>query len=277
MVSQFVMGIRTYNLSQRLRNVGLVILVLYVAICTAQWVSVLYRSATSNSAESQCRRVVNHARSFGAWTFYMVAIINDSIVTTISFRYLMKYYFSATTSVMSNVTEIMICDGLGYFVLLTVTNIFNLILLRTSEQTQSAAVSLSYVATWIMTQRILIDLHEASLKRQDRDEVVTITKSIKSPQEASHAIRTQFESNKDDDWTEPSLDGASSAERGEQPCVQVRVERTMRVEDHPWIVERGLLRSRVPGAEYESWSTATHDTRDEAIRAARDPTMVTIR
>jgi hypothetical protein len=210
----------------------------------------------------------------------MVAIINDSIVTAISFRYLAKYYFSATTSVISNVTETMICDGLGYFVLLTATNVFNLILFRMSEQTQSTDVSLSYVFTWIMTQRILIDLHDASVKRQSRDEVITISKSIKSAQAVSHAIRTQFESNKDDDWTDPSLDAMSSAERGEQPSVQVRVERTMRVEDHPWIVETGLLRSRVPGAElrsHESWSTATHDTRDEAIRAARDPMMVTIR
>jgi hypothetical protein len=90
-------------------------------------------------------------------------------------------------------------------------------------------------------------------------------------------MRSQFESNKEEDWTEPSLDVTSSAERGD---VQVRVERTLRVEDHPWLLERNMCRSRVPGHEWAtqgSWSTATHDTRDDEVRAMRDPMMVTIR
>ncbi|KIM79049.1 hypothetical protein PILCRDRAFT_823903 [Piloderma croceum F 1598] len=281
MVSQFVLGIRTYNLSQRSRPVGVVILALYVATCVAQWVANMYgRSPTLNSDATQCHRAMVHGLHTGPWVHYMVAIIYDTVVTAMSFRYLLKYYFSATTSLISRVTKMMMYDGLGYFVLITATNVFNLVLYRTSEDTQGAGVSLSYVATWIMTQRILIDLNEASVERRNRDSFVTISKTIESAEVVSAAVRAQFESDKDEVWTEPSLDVTSSAERGEQLNVQVRVERTLRVEDHPWLLERGICRSRRTESAWASagsWSTATHDTRDERIRAMRDPTMVTVR
>jgi len=281
MVSQFVLGIRAYNLSQRSRPVGAVILVLYIATCVAQWVANMYgRTPALNSDGTQCHRTMVYGLHTGPWIHYMVAIIYDTVVTAMSFRYMLKYYFSATTSLISRVTKMMMYDGLGYFVLITATNIFNLVLYRTNEDTQGAGVSLSYVATWIMTQRILIDLNEASVERRNRDSFVTISKTIKSADIVSAAIRAQFESDKDEVWTEPSLDVTSSAERGEQLNVQVRVERTLRVEDHPWLLERGICRSRRTESAWvsaESWSTATHDTQDERIRPMRDPMMVTVR
>jgi hypothetical protein len=52
------------------------------------------------------------------------------------------------------------------------------------------------------------------------------------------------------------------------------------VEDHPWLLERGICRPRRTESAWVSagtWSTATHDTRDEQIGAMRDPMMVTVR
>lgn len=284
MISQLILGIRAYNLSRRSRRVGITLLALYLVTCTVQWVCNMYdRTVSLNSDGTQCHRSVNDGKGhFPPWLFYMAAIIYDSIVTAISFRYLLKYYFSAMTSVVLKITEVMICDGLGYFVLLTATNIFNLILFRTNEQTQAAGASLSYISTWIMTQRILIDLNEASIERQKKESLVTITRTVTSAPDVRRAIRSQLESNKEEeeDWTEPSLDVTSSAERGERLDVEVRVERTLNVQEHPWLLGRNLYRSRVPGHECETqdtWSTATHNTRDDAIRATRDPMMVTIR
>lgn len=153
-----------------------------------------------------------------------------------------------------------------------------------------------------MTQRLLIDLNgmytlyhrpvrssflfpcslsEASIKRQKQDSFLTFTRTIESAPDVSRAIRAQFETNKEEVWTEPSLDAPSSAERGRGALgVQVRIERTLQVEDHPWLLEREMCRPRRAGTECAtqgSWSTATHNTRDDEIRAMRDPMMVTIR
>jgi len=110
----------------------------------------------------------------------------------------------------------MIYDSLGYFVLITASNVINLILFLTNQQTQSAAVSLSYLSIWIMTQRILIDLHEASMQYQDGD-VFTTTPSTVKTSPALRRVETPTESNKNKEWTEPSLGAIHSAEHGEAP------------------------------------------------------------
>jgi hypothetical protein len=166
------------------------------------------------------------------------------------------------------------------------------------------SISLSFSATWIMSQRILIDLHgtylrlsayppncshlphkiEASIKHQNGDKSFAFTnKSTPPVRRVSCAIQTQLGSK---DWTKPSPDAdqMNSTERGEQQRlerdVHVRIQQPMTFRDHPWLAEMGLCMSRITGAELvscNSWATATHDTRDEEIRAARDPMMVTIR
>jgi hypothetical protein len=150
-----------------------------------------------------------------------------------------------------------------------------------------------------MSQRILIDLHgtylrpsphhpiilicphktEASIKHQNGDESFTFShKTTPPPRQARRPMQSQFESK---EWTGPSIDAENSAERGEpQSERHVRIQEPMRVRDHPWLAEMGLSRSRTSRVEpvsYNSWSTATHDTRDEEIRAAMDPMMLTIR
>jgi len=284
MISQFILGIRTYNLSQRSRWIGGTLLLLYVGTCTLQWVSDIYGNITGQVVFANgiyCHRV-SAETEFGNWIHYMVAIIYDSIVTAISFWYLLKYYFTSSSSLISRVTGIMMVDGLSYFVLLTVTNVINMILFRSGAQMQAAAAPLSFVATWIMTQRLLIDLHAAT-ERENGSSYTTYTKTISAAQ-ASRVIRSQPESDKDSEWTEPSLDATSAAECGgaveQQLDVEVRVERTMRVEEHPWLVERGYCRSRRPEIAWistGSWATTSHNSKNEPIRGMREPMMVTVK
>lgn len=138
----------------------------------------------------------------------------------------------------------------------------------------------SFVQVPVLTPIFFLQT-EASRDRKSQDTFVTFSKSISSPPAISRAIRTNFESDKETDWTEPSLDATSSAERGEtserELNVEVRVERTVRVEDPPWMVERGICRARGPFVSAGSWETATHDTRADEILATRDPMMMTIR
>jgi len=116
------------------------------------------------------------------------------------------------------------------------------------------------------------------MKHQNEDESFTFTnKSTPPPRQVTHVTHTQLGSK---EWTEPSLDAGNSAERRSERDTQARIQRPMRVRDHPWLAEMGLCRSRISDVEpvsCNSWTTATHDTRDEEIRAARDPMMVTNR
>jgi len=57
-------------------------------------------------------------------------------------------------------------DGLGYFVALTAVNMMNVFLYRGAPHSiQSSGASLGYAVIWIMSQRILIHLREASVQR----------------------------------------------------------------------------------------------------------------
>ncbi|KAH7925925.1 hypothetical protein BV22DRAFT_396316 [Leucogyrophana mollusca] len=130
----------------------------------------------------------------------------------------------------------MLYDGMGYFVLLTVTNTVNLILYRTIAPIQAAAVTVGYVVTWIMSQKLLINLHEAQVHHRMANAVATgasiasqfhehtDTKSNSSP---NHSCGISPPSRKPDEWTVPDFD--CEAEGDNQLDVRVRMERVIGV------------------------------------------------
>jgi len=107
---------------------------------------------------------------------------------------------------MSKLRKITIVDGLGYFILLCVTNIVNILVFRENNNngiTQNTLSPVAYVVTWIMSQRILIHLNETLLQQKREEAVVaTVTQSLsrhsqlsaRSIEEISQEVQSQFRS-----------------------------------------------------------------------------------
>ncbi|KAL4266568.1 Transmembrane protein [Pleurotus pulmonarius] len=240
MVSQAIIGVRAYNLSRRSKIVGWTLIGAYVVACAFQWITTLYgRQFAVSPQYLNCRGATLYLNGLVAWVYYVIAIAYDLTATTISVFYLLQHKISARTSLMYRLANMMLYDGLGYFLLLTSVNIVNLILYR-SQNLQTAACSVGYAITWIMCQRLLLHLHNASMDRRmaSLEEAVTITQDIDSARAASRALRSQFEKDTRNtfDLTVPDFDSSIGGHESELPShvdVQVRIERTVKVETRP--------------------------------------------
>ncbi|KAF9564767.1 hypothetical protein CPC08DRAFT_229301 [Agrocybe pediades] len=136
----------------------------------------------------------------------------------------------------------MLYDGIGYLVALTGINIFNLILFKRSQDIQTAAASLGYCVSWIMSQRLLIHLYDASRERREESlegAEVTITKNIGTAREVSRVVRAQLDrKNTGSSPFELARRPRSSSVteesyyhgEGEEPAVSVRIEKTMKMQ-----------------------------------------------
>uniref|UniRef100_A0A0W0FWN6 Uncharacterized protein n=1 Tax=Moniliophthora roreri TaxID=221103 RepID=A0A0W0FWN6_MONRR len=205
-------------------------------------------------AESNACRGINGG-SLTAWIYYMVAIIYDLGTTAISVTYLLKHQFSSPSTMLARLTKMMLYDGIGYFVFLTIINCANLIIYHADPDIQTAwlvihfvhratltdtgaiSASLGYTATYIFSQRLLLSLYEVSSERraQTIDGTYTISQTISSARAVNQAMRSQFEpkgSFADSlQLTNPDfqLDTLEAA-HADDVNVQVRVERTVTVE-----------------------------------------------
>ncbi|KAL0956219.1 hypothetical protein HGRIS_002375 [Hohenbuehelia grisea] len=236
MVSQAILGIRAYNLSRRSRIIGWGLGCFYIVCCTLQWLStILDRQPYRDINYRNCRGYnATPDVDLAAWVYYVIAIVYDLSTTFLSIMYLLRYKFSTRSSLMPKLLKMMIYDGLGYFILLTAVNVINLILYR-SLNLQTAACALGYTITWIMSQRLLIHLHDASIERRNEsiNAAVTITQNLESAYSVSHAVRTQFEQKSAGfQLTVPDFESSEgSTELPEHMDVQVRIERTIKLED----------------------------------------------
>ncbi|KAH9177314.1 hypothetical protein EDB89DRAFT_1935952 [Lactarius sanguifluus] len=162
MVSQAILAIRAYNISQRKRWVGQTLLLVYIIVTAFQWFSSLFfrtRDCTSASVHPQ--------RAISTWSFYLVAMLFDCLTLSISIFYLMKVRAIVFSGSASWLVKMILYDGLGYFVVLTLMNAVNIVLFRGIHNViQTSGASLGYAVTWIMSQRILIHLHETRMKQK---------------------------------------------------------------------------------------------------------------
>lgn len=254
MVSHAILGLRTFNLSRRSRPVGLALAILFAACVILEAITSLHKRSPrfddptifpSNCIPNTGHGTTNFTNS--AWANYVVAIIFDVIVTLVSMFYLLKYKRTTTTSMMSSLTKMMLFDGVGYFVALTAANMANLLFykLNSNAALQTAAASSGYAITFIMSQKLLIHLHEASVEHNSANGLVTLTQNLHSHQHISHAVRSQFESKSAGprfDLTAPDFEietehieaayHPSRHHEHSQRSVHVRIERTVKLE-HP--------------------------------------------
>jgi len=242
MVSQAILGIRAFNLSRRSKLIGWILLLVYSMACTVQWVATMYkRTPKLGDGHSNCRGV-SHVQELGAYVFYAVAIIYDVLTTSLSIWYLLKYKFKSSNSVMSKLSKMMLYDGLGYLVVLTATNILNLILYKTTQEIQTAGASLGYCVSWIMSQRLLVHLYDASRERREDESfeaAITISKNVEGAHNISRAVRSQFEHKSTDPFvlSRHARDSGEAGDFQDDLGVQVRIERTVKLKHYKRTIE----------------------------------------
>jgi hypothetical protein len=167
MVTQAILGIRTYGISLRNPWIGRILLSTYILGAALQWFFSFF-GRIPVMTDGNCTAASAHPKNaVSTWSFYLVAMLYDCLTLSISIFYLVKVKYVASGT--SRLFKILLYDGLGYFVVLTLTNLANILLFRgTDNGLQTTGASFGYSVTWIMSQQILIHLHDA---RTDRTSV----------------------------------------------------------------------------------------------------------
>jgi len=247
MVSQAILGVRAYNLSRKSAKIGGALIIIYIICCSLEWITtvhsrrMMYTPTIGNCASASPRGLL------GGWVHYAVAIVYDFATSLVCVLCLLKLKTSSD-SMMSRVSRMLLVDGVWYFAALALVNCLNMLFYRVTppglDQIQTAAASLGYAVTWIMSQKLLIHLHEASIQRRNESigAAITITQHMTSARDVSRALRWQFESKNDIglDLTVPDFDlesMRSGPSISPDVDVQVRVERTVRMERLPHVYE----------------------------------------
>ncbi|PBK71999.1 hypothetical protein ARMSODRAFT_797474 [Armillaria solidipes] len=206
-ICQFILGIRAYSISRRSDRVRIFLIVFTVLITVLEWFTNLYgrimiQSNGNCTSGNDPSKLVN-------WTFYIWAMLYDMATLGISTYYLFRASANGLSS-MTGLVKAMIVDGLGYILILTVSNTLNLVLYRASKlDAQAAAASLGFAFTWIMSQNILIKTRDAGMR------------SMKS-RNPSSGRNNAFSTSRSDDQT---AGGPVTTKGGIELEVQVRIDR----------------------------------------------------
>ncbi|KAG1815254.1 uncharacterized protein BJ212DRAFT_1300399 [Suillus subaureus] len=212
MISQVILGVRTFNIARRDRRIGITLVVLYFVsisfswsgspICSTGYVSsgpyfdlefMLTSEPIAVVVSGNCTPG-NSGKILSAWFYYTVSMLYDLAVLTISTVYLLRY--NPLSNRLEQLVRVLIYDGIGYFVVLTGSNILNIVLYHTSNiQTQDCSqgttrASIGFAVIWIMSQRILIHLRELSEAENRRLDNIVAARSPQNARDVVSAIRS---------------------------------------------------------------------------------------
>ncbi|KAG1768695.1 hypothetical protein EDD22DRAFT_222601 [Suillus occidentalis] len=192
MTSQAILGIRTFNIARRDRRIGAVLALLYLLSTSAEWFADLFHG-TPSVINGNCTSA-NAGKVLSTWFYYLAVILFDVVIVTVSTMHLLRY--NPLSSRVERLIRILIYDGIGYFIVLSAANVLNLVFYHTTNvQTQTAGASVGYAVTWIMTQRILINVRGKSTQDAQRLENVIVARPTLSAQKkVMTGLRSQFES-----------------------------------------------------------------------------------
>jgi len=193
MISQIIIGYRAWAITRRSRELGIFLLGFGIIVTAIEWYSNV-DARIPVQEEGNCSPGNSEAR-MPQWVFYLMAMLFDAVTCIISTFYLVRS--ASGINSMSSMVKMLFYDGLGYMVVLTFVNVLNLILYRNSvgKSAQSSGAAFGYMVIWIMSQRILIHIHEAAEDRS-RGRIV-VTHQISGPRDITHAMRSQFNGGKD--------------------------------------------------------------------------------
>ncbi|KAI9435172.1 hypothetical protein H4582DRAFT_2172336 [Lactarius indigo] len=205
MVSQAILGLRAFTISRKNRNVGIVLSLAFVFSATLEWLSSVWRRIPVFT-DGSCGAATLHPTLFlSTWLFYLVGMLYDLLTLSISMGYLFKYHSSSPFT--SRLVKMMVYDGLGYFVALTERTI------------PSFSAPCGGVVTWIMSQRILINLQGAGAERL----------STETPPYVHRSTRTLSAK----DRSSSGVHHVHHVEQDGTELVQVRVDRSVVVGMEP--------------------------------------------
>lgn len=190
-ISQSILGLRTYIISRR---AGWVFYVMIMAMCLTvplEFFANLYKRISVSIDDTHNCTSGNQPSHRVAWIHYAVAMSFDLVAICISSSYLWSY--RSIASRLCQFLETMMYEGLGYFAIITAVNIFNLVLYHSvDESIQSSGATLGYVIIWTMSQRILIKQREAAEKYSaDKTMLECSGYKLDSCREINDALRSQ--------------------------------------------------------------------------------------
>ncbi|KAG2340467.1 hypothetical protein BDR05DRAFT_537188 [Suillus weaverae] len=189
MISQTILGVRTFNVARRDRRVGIALLLICLFSITAEWFSELFHR-TSVVVDGNCTSA-DAGKVLSTWFYYLAVMVYDIVTVTISTTHLLRYNPLSTR--VERLIRVLIYDGIGYFIVLSAANVLNLILYHTTDiETQSAGASIGYAVTWIMSQRILINIREPDAQRLEN--VIVARPTLTPQKKVMSGLRSQFES-----------------------------------------------------------------------------------
>ncbi|KAG2121835.1 hypothetical protein BD769DRAFT_1389980 [Suillus cothurnatus] len=143
MVSQVILGVRTWNTARRNRRIGMVLVLLFFTSITLEWFTNMF-ARIPVVVDGNCTPG-NSGKTLSAWLYYVIAMMYDLVILTISTTHLLQY--DILSSRLERVVKVLMYDGIGYLVVLT-----------GNRQECIIRASIGYAVTWIMSQRILIHL-----------------------------------------------------------------------------------------------------------------------
>nr|GAT44409.1 predicted protein [Mycena chlorophos] len=182
-VVQIILGLRAWSISRKSRSVAFFIVAIYVVCGTFAWLTTLYNRRIAWKPDLRNCSSIGPRGVLGGWDYYIVAFSYDFAVTCISGWYLIRMSPSPRSALaaqgMSRLPRMILIDGLWYFVVLSAANLasvafYRIIDIRFSGHSpdvagdlQTAAATLGYAVRWIMTQKMMVHLHEAAIARRE--------------------------------------------------------------------------------------------------------------
>ncbi|KAJ6514812.1 hypothetical protein C8R47DRAFT_493009 [Mycena vitilis] len=158
-VSQGILAIRTYAVSRRSPLVLYILVGLFVLCAVPELISAFWKRVCDFPDERICTSG-NMPGIKIASLFNVGALVFDIVTLVITSVYLWKFSSSSRTS-FSQLTRMMLHDGLMYFIALTAMNAVNIIFFQSSDAVlQPSATTLGYAATMIFSGRFILNLSE---------------------------------------------------------------------------------------------------------------------
>lgn len=156
-VTHIILGIRTYALARRAPWVMWSLVVGMALVTFVQMFANTYHLLQSQE-NGNCTSG-NPPRYHVIWLHYLASMIFDLYCVGVSTSYLLVNAPGAFR--FTRFSRLMMEQGLLYFAVLVAANTANVILFQQPNvATQSSAVTLTYTLSWILCQRILIQLNE---------------------------------------------------------------------------------------------------------------------
>jgi len=217
MASQAILDVRAVSISQRRSWVIWVIISLFIITSVLEmWINVYHRNAITVDGNCSAGNIGSHLTT---WAYYLISMVYDLVTLAISTWFLFK--LNIRDPRFSRIPKIMFYDGIGYFVVLTASNIYNLILYRMKNPVlQSSGANLGFAVVWIMSQRILIHLREVVIESNKTGDSAVL-RSLQSKRVAK-AVR-------------PQTDTKSHTPTDSDVELQIRVEQNVLVDcDESW-------------------------------------------